>query len=252
MLVGPGAPLTGQDRSLSNPAYTECGGNYDARNYLDTHSADDAVSGEVNYFTDSINSRVAPNTNNKRFVMTDSKHYNDNFQHIATEDIYLPLIRRDGFKAAISDLLGNPVFVSHLQTTVIAGSKGTDKVECRCNNSICDDDDTTTPLTETQKKFHEFCKNWKEMLFLKQLQAPGGITVDGAPSATCSRILFFSGKKGTGQSRATAIEKADVSNYLEGTNASSFNVASAPASDFSGASTFDWNTPETDLVRCLP
>ena len=251
LLVAPGRPLTGQDRALSNAAYTQCGGNYDARHHLDTFSADNAVSGEVNYFADSINNRIAQNTNHKRFVETSSEHYNDSFLPITTDDVYLPLIRRDGFKAAISDLLGNPVFVSHLQTTVIAGSKGTDKVECRCNNSICDDDDTTL-LAPAQKIFHEFCKNWKEMLFLKQLQVPGGITVDGALSATCSRILFFSGKRDTGQSRVTASEKADVNNYLEGTNAASFNTVNAPASDFSGASTFDWSSPEMDLVKCVP
>ena len=255
LLVAPGAPLAGQDRALSNAAYTECGGNYDARNYLDTYSTDDAISGEVNYFAGSINSRVAQNTNDKRFVITSSKHYNDSFLHITTEDVFLPLIRRDGFKAAIEDLFGNPTFVSHLQTVVIAGAKGIDNIKCRCNNSTCADAVVFDPPPdqEHQELFYEFCKNWKEMLFLKQLQTPGVITVDGAVSPViCSRVLFFSGRKAIGQSRNTAAEKADVNNYLEGTNATSFNTVSAPASDFSGASTFNWSTPETDLIRCLP
>ena len=252
LLVGPGAPLNGQDRSLSNPAYTECGGNYDARNYLDTYSAGDAVSGEVNYFTGSINNRVAPNANNKKFVMTNSKYYNDNVLHITTEDIFLPLIRRDSFKAAIADLLNNPTFVSQLKTTAISAGKGTDNIQCRCDNFKCDDNDTSSTLSPAQESFYEFCKNWKEMLLLKKLQTPGAITVDGTSSEACSHVLFFSGTKAVGQSRSTNAEKADVSNYLEGVNASSFSAASAPAWNFSGASTFDWSSPETDLVRCVP
>lgn len=227
LLVAPGAPLAGQDRSLANAAYTECGGNYDARNYLDTHSVDDAVSGEVNYFSGSTNNRVALDKNNKRFVATASEHYNDQFLAISADDLFNPLIKRDDFSTAIGNLLANASFGS----IAITGDKGTDSLNCGAD---------------------VFCKNWKEMFLLKQLQTPGQISIDGTPSGTCSRIVFFSGRKGAGQSRSTATEKSDVSNYLEGTNASSFNVADAPASDFSGASTFNWQTPEMDLVRCLP
>lgn len=227
LLVAPGAPLAGQDRSLANAAYSECGGNYDARNYLDTYSADDAISGEVNYFAGSTNNRVAINKNNKRFVATSSEHYNDQFLTISADDLFDPLIKRDDFSTSIVNLLES----GSLASITVAGAKGTDNFNCGSD---------------------VFCKNWKEMLFLKQFQTPGQISIDGTPSATCNRIVLFSGRKGTSQSRSTATEKANVSNYLEGTNASSFNDAGAPASDFSGASAFNWQTPETDLVRCLP
>lgn len=227
LLVAPAAPLAGQDRTLSSATYKQCGGNYDARNYLDTYNADDAVSGEVNYFTGSTNNRVTTNENNKRFVAANSEHYNDQFLYVTADDIFLSLIKRSDFSVAVGNLLDNAGFA----TAPISGDKGTDSFSCGSD---------------------VFCKNWKEMLLLRALQTPAPITIDGVASGACSRILFFSGRKAIGQSRNTAAEKADVNNYLEGTNATSFNTVSAPASDFSGASTFNWSTPETDLVRCLP
>ncbi|MFT3847553.1 MAG: hypothetical protein QM739_02430 [Propionivibrio sp.] len=227
LLIAPGTPQAGQDRSPSNAAYTQCAGNYSAPNYLDAHDVGNAISGEVNYFAGSINNRVATNENNKRFVTTDSAYYNDQFLYVTADDIFLTLIKRSDFSAALDNLLDNTGFV----TAPISGSKGTDSFSCGAD---------------------VFCKNWKEMLLLKELQPPAPITIDGVASGVCSRILFFAGRKGTGQSRNTVAEKADVNNYLEGTNASSFSIVDAPASDFSGASSFDWSAPETDLVRCLP
>lgn len=230
LLIAPGPALDGQDRMLADPSYARCGGNYDARNYMDSYESADAVSGEVNYYAGSTNNRVAADTGNKRFVATDSAHYNDQFLYVTSNDIFLPFARRSDFSVAIGTLLDNPSFKTIIIDGVSENKRGTDNLDC--------DSDV-------------FCENWKEMLFLKEIQTPAPITIDGSASGNCARVLFFSGRKGAGQSRSTATEKSDVNNYLEGTNASSFNVASAPASDFSGASTFDWSTPETDLVRCL-
>lgn len=232
LLVAPGPAIDSQSRTLADPAYKQCGGNYDAQNFLDTYSVANAVAGEVNYLAGSTNNRVALNSNNKRFVMTQSDYYNDRFLYVRVDDIFSPLIRRNDFAAAISALLDDP----GVQASAVAGTKGTDNINCTLAPAPVD----------------AFCKNWKEMLFLTQLPAPAPITIDAVPSGSCSRVLLFSGRKIAGQSRLTAAEKADKNNYLEGVNAASSNAPTAVASNFSGNSTFDWHNPGADLVRCLP
>lgn len=239
LLVSPGSALDGQSRALADAAYTECGGNYDARNYLDAFDSTNALAGQVNYYADSTNHRVASDSNNKQFVMVASyPHYNDRFTFLSVDQIFDPLIRRRDFRDAIGNLLDDVTFRAHLQTIVVAGSKGTDNLVC-------------TSATGADNR--ELCKNWKEMLFLAQLPSPSQITIDGGLSfAVCNRVLIFAGRRTAGQSRSTATEKANPANYLEGVNATSFNVPTASATDFAGASVFNWRTPATDLLRCLP
>jgi hypothetical protein len=235
LLVSTGPVLDGQSHALTSAAYSQCGGNYDARNYLDTFDTSHSASGEVNYFAGSTNNRVAQNSDNKRFVMANSDHYNDRFMYITVDDIFTPIIRRKDFAAAVSNLLDNPTFRSHLQSITLSGDKGTDTLKC------------------DKAPDEAFCKNWKEMLFLTQLAMPTPITIDGISSSTnCIRVLVFSGRRGFGQSRITVADKSNKDNYLENTNATSFSVPTANSESFSGASNFDWRTPETDLVRCLP
>jgi hypothetical protein len=231
MVIAPQIALDGQSRALADPVYRECGGNYDARNYLDPIEIDNAIAGEVNYFVGSTNNRVAPNTSNKRFVMADSNSYNDRFLYITVDDIFNPLIRRSDFAGAIGKLLDSPVFQGHLRSIVVAGNKGTDNINCANGPDL------------------SFCRNWKEMLFLTERSVAEPINVNGT---SCSRVLIFAGRKAAGQSRSTALDKTNKDNYLEGVNASSFNVPTAASPNFSGAAVFDWRTPSTDLVRCLP
>lgn len=242
---------------MTDAVYTECGGNYDARNYLDSFDSADAIGGQVNYFAGSTNNRVAPNTSNKRFVIADNDHYNDRFVFITVDQIFDPLIRRRDFAAAIGTLapfddptgrlLDDPIFQEHLKAIALSGSKGTDNLKCGCQNPpVC------TPPTRGDS-FQDFCEHWKEMLFITQLSTPSRILIDGAPSLlVCNRVLIFAGRKTTGQSRSTGLDKTQKSNYLEGTNASSFNVPTASAVDFNGTSTFDYRNSSADILRCLP
>lgn len=240
LLVAPGKPIDVQNRALAGPVYTQCGGNYDARNYLDSYNSHDAVSGEVNYFTDSliniINHRVALNANNKRFVLAKNDHYNDRLLFITVDDIFRPIIRRNDFSAQISALLNDAVFIPHLQSVAIAGSKGANNVDC--NN---------TGNSDNKK----FCKNWKEMLLLSQLPTPSPIAIDGIPTAACTRVLIFGGQKFAAQARLTVADKTAPPNYLEGANLAAFAVPIATTGNFSGASTFNYNSPGADLLRCL-
>lgn len=256
LLIAPGPGIDGQNRALASATYRECGGNYDARQYLDPFNVAHAIVGEVNYFAGSINSRLAPNANNKKFVMVDgSLHYNDQFHLITVEAIFDPLIRRRDFAAAIGvlapltddptgRLLDDLNFQSHLKTVVLSGGKGTANVDCRCNTVGC--------VAVAGDPFQTFCRNWKEMLLLTQLSTPASITIDGSASAAvCSRVLIFAGRKTATQARATVIDRDNPANYLEGSNATAFAVPVAASASFAGVSVFNWRSPSADVVRCL-
>ena len=126
-------------------------------------------------------------------------------------------------------------FISHLQGITVSGlgTKGTNNVNC------------ATAINQT------FCTNWKEMLLLTQLSTQS-ITIDGSPTAPCNRVLIFGGQKTAAQVRLTATDKSNPANYLEAPNLTAFAVPSTPSSNFAGASTFNANTPSSDLLRCIP
>jgi hypothetical protein len=237
IVVAPGRALDGQGRALADAAYTECSGNYDARNYLDSFDIGNAIEGNVNYFSGSTNNRVALDTASKRFVLAETEHYNDRFVFITVDEVFSPLIRRNDFKDAIDAML------NHFKTQndnlgtgggiPIEGNKGTDKLDCK-----------TAPD-------EDFCDNWKEMLFLTQLPVVSPITIGGAPEDACSRVLIFSGQATASQSRRDDIEKAQKVNYLEAPNAEAFNLPVANSANFSGYRAFDSARASADLLRCL-
>lgn len=231
LVVAAGNALDGQSRALSDPAYAQCGGNYDARNYLDPYAASDAVYGTVNYFSGSTNSRVAPDSGDKLWIVG-SDHYNDRFTVIGADDIFHALVRRADFSAQVSALMADTYF----QGVSIAGNKGTDSVNC---NLLASANQT-------------FCKNWKEMLLLTQLPAAAPVIIDGATSATCTRVLLFGGQKNAAQLRLSAADKANPANYIEGANLSAFATPVAAVGNFIGVSSFSANTPDADLLQCLP
>jgi hypothetical protein len=234
LVVAPGQALDGQSRALGDVAYAECGGNYDARNYLDTFDNTNAVSGQLNYFAGSTNNRAAPDASNKRFVVAETAFYNDRFLFISVADIFDPLIRRRDFSGAVASLLDNPAFQADLQAIALTGAKGTDNLDC----SFAAD-----PV---------FCTSWKEMLFLTQLPAPAPITIDGVASGNCRRVLIFAGRRGAGQSRNDDTQRGQPNNYLEDPNLALFAVPTAAGTAFSGVSAFDYRTPANDILRCLP
>jgi type II secretory pathway pseudopilin PulG len=132
LVVAPGQALDGQNRTLSDPTYAQCGGNYDVRNYLDPYTLSNATPGTVNYFTGSTNNRVALDTSNKLLVMTENGHYNDRFLFITSDEIFRVLTRRADFSAQVSALLNDAYF----QSVVIAGAKGTNNVKATLNKPL--------------------------------------------------------------------------------------------------------------------
>lgn len=231
LVVSPGRGVDLQERKLSNPAYTQCGGNYDARNYLDPYDASDAISGKVNYFSGSVNNLIALDASNKQFVMAANNHYNDRFQLITVDDIFRPIIHRRDFATKIQDLLDDTYF--RVTNIPLTGDKGTDGILC----------------TSLSPKNRIFCNNWKEMLLLTNLPTPSPITIDGLPTPqACDRVLIFGGQKATDQIRQTDDDRKKPKNYLETPNLDAFF---AHDGSFSGASAFKAAKASTDILRCI-
>ncbi len=221
LLIAPGHPLDGQIRVQSDPAYTQCGGNYDARNYLDTYKSSDAIAGEVNYFAGNTNSRIANNTNNKRFVMTINNHYNDRFLYITAAEIFRPIMKRNDYSQQINLLMSDTYF----QTVNISGSKGTDNVICNSLNISAN---------------RATCANWVKLLLLKSTKG------------SCRRVLFFGGQKTSTQERITASDISNPANYLEESNLAHFSDPVANSINFTGISNFNASKPTADLIWCIP
>jgi hypothetical protein len=238
LIISSGKTLDGQSRNLVDSSHTQCGGNYDARNYLDAYNASEAISGSVNYFSGSTNNSRATDSTNKTFILSNTAHYNDQMLFITMNELFRNIVNRADFSNQISALLNDSAFQNEVgSVTVSVGSKGTANINCS-NSSNSDN--------------QNFCNNWKEMLLLTKLPASSSITIDGVATASCSRVLIFGGQKTGAQVRLTSTDKTTPVNYLEGTNLTGFATPTSAGSNFNGSSTFSALNPSTDLLRCIP
>lgn len=173
---------------------------------------------------------------------------NDVLLWITPGDIFEHLKKRSDFSNQVSNLLDDSNFrlqvePDHPETVAVSGmgTKGTGNINCGA-------------ITNTANQ--TFCNNWKEMLLLTQLLTPSSITIasNGVPATIgpCARVLIFGGQRTAAQSRLDGGDKSDPANYLEGANLAAFATPTATSGNFSGASTFDANSPSMDLLRCLP
>lgn len=264
VIFSAGAVLQGQNRQTSvTDSVDSCGGNYDVRNYLDSYNIDININHIINYFSGSTNNSTgyAYNLTNvangsqlsaadlaapKNIIFGDIeanisgnrvKIANDRIVTITTDEIFRPISRRTDFSLQISTLMNDANFVPHLQAIPIMGTKGTDNVNC--NNTI-------NALNKN------FCNNWKEMLLLTRLPVMSSITIDGAATLACNRVLIFGGQRIPGQTRITITDKSAPANYLEAPNLATFSTPIAASNNFNGASAFNVNNPGADLLKCLP
>jgi hypothetical protein len=230
LIIATGPVLDGQNRTQSDPAYAQCGGNYDARNYLDPYVSSNTATEPTNYFSGSLNNRITTTTFNSLITTGGSAHNNDRFLLITPDEIFRMVMRRADFSAQVSSLLNDVYF----QSITIAGNKGTDNVNCNLLDAVN----------------RSFCKNWIEMLLLTQLPTPAPVSIDGALTVNCSRVVIFGGMKNATQLRLSASDKASPANYLEGANLAAFATPVAVANSFAGASIFSTNHPSSDVISC--
>lgn len=212
IVISSGPILSGQDRSSGQAVYPQCGGNYDAKNSLDTSTASNAIFGEVNYYAGSQNNSVAPDSSNKIFVLAKTANYNDRFAFITVDDIFNRVMKRLDFSQEVNTLL----------------SKFADpKVSAVVSSNTCSSTDF-------------FCINWIGMVFVKDYTNtnPASVKLTGvANSLSCSRVIIFGGKKNA------------ASQYLDAQNYQSFNYS---GNSYQGAVSFDPSNPTQDVIKCIP
>lgn len=279
VIFSPGPPLPGQNRGASaTDAITECGGNYDVANYLDpvgstqlagvtnylsgsTNSASGDTSGGVKSFTASgLVSRKADGTLwagacPSGSTDTCSIVANDSGITLTSTQVFRVLRGSSYFRTDINAMLDR--MSDCLRDQLAAGGSftpdpitgfttPTDKAVGHVPSHTCYDD-SQNPLG--------YFGNYQDQLFLAAKTGSDlTVTVDGSPQ-TCQGALIFANQRGSSQSRGTASEKNSPSNYLEGTNLTSFSPPDGSLA-FSGPSQFAQvstsQTASQDIVRCIP
>ena len=260
IIFSPGPPLAGQDRSRSvTDTVTECGGNYDAKNYLDPSTAT-ALGGVTNHFAGSTNNASGDTSGTAKLLSVQGAvlRKNDgtlwagncpqgatcdiaaNDKGLAiTGDLLFGVLRKNAnFRLDINSMLDR--MTSCLRDLGVAAS-----AHPVPGNSCYDD-------SQDPKNYFT---NYQEQLFVAKCVGNCAVTIDGAaPATACPAVLMLGNQRNTSsQTRITAADRADPNNYLEAPNAGSFTMAGAT---YTGTSTFSRVTtsaPEyQDIVRCIP
>jgi hypothetical protein len=261
VIFSPGPPLPGQNRAdLGGNDVTQCGGNYDAKNYLDPNTAT-ALGDVTNYLTgansasgttgdsDPSNDPDPPAPDAPKKLTTQGKVFASGGNFLAnacqggdctllandkglllTSDTLFSAIRKNAyFRTDINSMLDR--MVNCLRDQVIASGTAT-----RIPDNACYDA-SQHPLG--------YYDHYKEQVFVAKPVA--SFTVNGDNS--CAGALLFSSQRSGSQQRITAAQKSDFSNYLEAPN---FPLT-GPA--FSGSELFERSPPQAvgqDIVRCIP
>ena len=253
LVIAPGAPLAGQNRAVGVDLVGECGGNYDAANYLDTAAPDPRVNNIVNFFPAPATNHatgdasVAPKpivSGNVDAIVnnTPSPLVNDLVLPITAKDIFDIAKQRQDFKNdlnALLEALANG-YLNALPPASLpvasAGGKGFDAVYTACDTANCN--------IESNVRQWALLNQWRDN-FLYAGGPAGNYTVNGKTG--CKAVLIFAGERTAMQQRASAAQRADPAMYLEGANAGQF-----PANGvYEGASEYSAAASSSDIVRCI-
>lgn len=235
LVIAPGPVLAGQNRSSVQTIYPQCGGNYDAKNYLDTFDLNNAILGNINYFPGTANNSKAQNSSNTTFVVANNANYNDRFIFVTTDDIFNQVMFRAAFSNEIDALL------TYFQNMTISTDIGKGTGNFKCANADL------------------FCENWIEMVFVKDYGVVNKVPVTWIDpksmgtvgTANCQRVIIFGGQKTKTQLR-DASAKDNAENYLEAPNYAAFTAGSSSGSSYQGVSKFDPHFPTLDVIQCVP
>ena len=275
IIFSAGPPLPGQIRTNSSTdTVSECGGNYNAANYLDPGST--ALDGTENYFTvSSPNRATGDTTTNVKPLATAGTIYrksddtlwpngcptgsnctlaaNDRGLGITSEMLFGALRKSANFRADINSMLDRMtsclrdqlVATGSLPSASIAGfAVPANKSAGRIGSNTCYDD-AQNPLG--------YFSHYQDQLFVAKASSGNfTVTTDGT-AQSCPGVLIFAGQRSTSQSRATTTDKNTPSNYLDDNNLTSFTTT---PTDFTGDSQLlrisSTQVQNRDIVRCIP
>ena len=268
IIFSPGAVLSGEDRATSTTdSVTRCGGNYDARNYLDTYNANTLLNNIVNYFASSTNNSTGTFTlaSPKQFVIgtvSDTSQtpplvlVNDKFLTITPDDIFSSIKKRNDFGTIfVPSLLSNaascmststypnPVTINFdtLSESVVSASTGSLLIGRMPKTAF------TGPSACTGAAYNAV-RAWRDnLLYAVCTPLSQCLTVNGL---NCTGVVIFAGERTSLQTRATNAQKnAPWNNYLEGVILTDFSSGNTT---FSGASSYSTASPSTDILACIP
>lgn len=261
IIFAPGPALPGQDRATSaSDDVSQCGGNYNAANYLDPVTAA-ALGGVSNYLAGTNaasgstgDSDPSNDPDAAKPMLTEGKVFasggnylpnactganctllaNDTGLRITADSLFGALRKNANFRIDINSMLDR--MVNCLRDELAAGGSIANGKIAGADNHACYGEDVP-PLG--------YYPHWREMVFVA---APATVN-----AASCAGALLFAGQRASGQQRITPADKNTPANYLEGTNLTGFLAAT---NSFSGPDLFDRvgaaQAANQDIVRCIP
>lgn len=252
LVIAPGAPLSGQNRAAGADVVKECGGNYDAANYLDPAAADPRLNNIINYFSNSENHATGDASASPKPLVTGSVDaVSGNNRTTLANDLVLPITAKDIFDVAkqrqdfrddlnaLIEALVNGFLNTQPPATLpvaSANGKGFDAVYDACKNTNCN--------IKSNSRQWALLNQWRDN-FLYAGGPTGSYTVNG--QSGCKAVLIFAGERTAVQQRAAAAQKSDPAMYLESANATQF-----PANGiYVGALEYSAAASSTDIVRCI-
>jgi len=265
IVYAPGPPLPGQDRSRSlTDEVDQCGGNYDARNYLDpatvgqlgtvTHwfagstNAASGKTGDSDPANDpdpakgfSLGGSICTSGGTLRLGACDGPPgANDRGIALSSDDIFRPL---HGSAHFIADL---DLFADRIVDCLRAGSFTPQPMP-----AVTPPDKSVGRLPEnpcygSDQEPRGYAGHYRELFFVAK---GSGLSVNGQP---CDHgVLLYAGLRAAGQRRSSASERNDPKNYLEGANLAAFTGAGSAFFGPQRLKPVPLQSPERDIVRCL-
>jgi hypothetical protein len=231
----------------------ECGGNYDARNYLDAFNANPPVGGIANYFANlndatgtyslaapkSLVSGPMPDTGGAALV-------NDRMLFITPDDLFGRIKKRSDFAAFVNQGLLDAARdnLSSLPPPGRLDFTGPAPIESSGGVMTGNLEIGRVPKAALTSNA---LKKWQDnLLYARCISGGDCLTVNGAG---CHGVIVFAGEGTAAQTRASNTQKNTWSNYLEGSVLDAFN---AGAVVFTGASSYSPATPSADVLVCIP
>jgi hypothetical protein len=291
IIYAPGAILPGQDRyrATNGDVITECGGNYDARNYLDPQTA--GTLGVTNYLAGTNNASGAIGTVMRtddpdvaKPAMTRSKLFQSGINYVGTackdctllsndtglgltgDAIFSAIRKNQSFRSDIDRLMDSMgtclesagAFTPLAMQGTIDGNHG--KAPDSANSCAAGN----LPLGY----FNHYRENALVAIVsdINACKTNPGITgncldvaiqdpaTNSITTKKCHGVLIFSGQRAPGQLRASDTERKTAGSYLEGSNLTSFTTANqwtySGARQLAAASAVF--PAHRDIVRCIP
>lgn len=252
VIFSAGPALPGQNRApAGGDDVARCGGNYDVANYLDPAAAA-ALGGVTNYLAGTNKAYAVTDALVPKALTTRGRVFasGGNFLADACPGSDCSLLANDTGLALTGDALFGAVR-KHAYFRTDINALLDRMVNCLRDQAIASGtaariaDSTCYDATKAPQGYYD---HYKEMIFLARPSGPFTVNGDG----TCAAALIFAGQRSAAQQRATAAQKLDFSNYLEGANLANFSAAGTAFSGPTSLERAPAQAPEQDIVRCVP